>query len=848
MIEHCVLPAELPSAVSCATGELTVEVTESGTGNKKQSKFNALKQLTSTIDGYTSSDAVTTVYTYDGRGLLDRVTVDGVETADMDYDIAGNRYQIDDQSSGLTQFVFDSLGQVTQKTDAKGQKTLYTYDVLGRLTQRIDGYLDSGSITNNWVYDTATNGKGLLQSRGNPYVSETFVYDTHSRLVNRRATFSVSGYPGNGLYSTHQSYDSKGRPSVTTYPNNVAVTQTYSSRGYPYQLKRGSALLEQVETMDAFGNVTREKYGSNLYTNRIFDPNSGRLTSIETGTTSSPRYVQDLLYTWRTNSTLLKRTDQRNTASDLVETFTYDSMNRVKYATTTGGASRTKQFLYDRKGNLTLHTSNVSGDVDITGYTYHSTDKNRLLSFSRSGVSNQLSYDANGNVTRYTRSGDDRFIDYNAANQATRITIGSSASTSSPAARDEYWYGPDGERLARKASWSGGGLKVSWVGYIPGVSMERVYPVHDGSTSYRDKMMPSENVLLRYVVQGGSSSVHTQYLHRDHLGSVESVTSGTSEIRSLAYDAFGARRSSNWSKDITSGELADVQLDLDVYTQHGYTDHEHLDRTGLIHMKGRIYDPEIGRFLQPDPFVQAPSYSQSHNRYVYTFNSPLSYTDPTGFTSEPQECVNGVGSLCGRANDDPLGDLIRRERIRRVLESYDQQINRGNTGVRRNSQTSESTHEEVHPILAYVRSIDDFDTRIGAALSAHRQIDTAVRSFNSTPDPLLSWIFGRELGTDALRLRLEIGSVLVPLRMSLIREFSRFATGDAQEVADEVVLGTVNDVATEGKYLSKAAKAIGAVSLPLQIIEAYSWDAGVEVPIECGAQFGSDICGVVSPP
>ena len=64
---------------------------------------------------------------------------------------------------------------------------------------------------------------------------------------------------------------------------------------------------------------------------------------------------------------------------------------------------------------------------------------------------------------------------------------------------------------------------------------------------------------------------------------------------------------------------------------HGFTDHEQLDAVGLIHMNGRVYDPELGRFLSADPFVQAPLSSQSYNRYSYVFNNPLSFTDPSGF-------------------------------------------------------------------------------------------------------------------------------------------------------------------------------------------------------------------------
>jgi RHS repeat-associated protein len=63
----------------------------------------------------------------------------------------------------------------------------------------------------------------------------------------------------------------------------------------------------------------------------------------------------------------------------------------------------------------------------------------------------------------------------------------------------------------------------------------------------------------------------------------------------------------------------------------GYSGHEHLDHLGLIHMNGRVYDPEIGRFISADPYVQFPESTQGFNRYTYVANNPLSYTDPSGY-------------------------------------------------------------------------------------------------------------------------------------------------------------------------------------------------------------------------
>jgi RHS repeat-associated protein len=59
--------------------------------------------------------------------------------------------------------------------------------------------------------------------------------------------------------------------------------------------------------------------------------------------------------------------------------------------------------------------------------------------------------------------------------------------------------------------------------------------------------------------------------------------------------------------------------------------HEHIDHVGLVHMGGRVYDPEIGRFLSPDPFVQFAESTQGLNRYAYVGNNPLTHTDPSGY-------------------------------------------------------------------------------------------------------------------------------------------------------------------------------------------------------------------------
>ena len=62
----------------------------------------------------------------------------------------------------------------------------------------------------------------------------------------------------------------------------------------------------------------------------------------------------------------------------------------------------------------------------------------------------------------------------------------------------------------------------------------------------------------------------------------------------------------------------------------GYTGHEHLQGVNLIHMNGRLYDPVVHRFLQPDNFIQDPYNTQNFNRYSYVLNNPLKFTDASG--------------------------------------------------------------------------------------------------------------------------------------------------------------------------------------------------------------------------
>jgi RHS repeat-associated protein len=95
----------------------------------------------------------------------------------------------------------------------------------------------------------------------------------------------------------------------------------------------------------------------------------------------------------------------------------------------------------------------------------------------------------------------------------------------------------------------------------------------------------------------------------------------------------------------SSQPIANDQWLLD----RGYTGHEHLQSVGLIHMNGRLYDPKLHRFLQPDNFVQDPTNTQNYNRYGYVLNNPLKYTDYSGekWKITWSDIVSGVAIVGG---------------------------------------------------------------------------------------------------------------------------------------------------------------------------------------------------------
>ena len=114
------------------------------------------------------------------------------------------------------------------------------------------------------------------------------------------------------------------------------------------------------------------------------------------------------------------------------------------------------------------------------------------------------------------------------------------------------------------------------------------------------------------------------FIRPDHLGSPHVINDGFGkQVEVRLHEPFGRRV----DRDDPTLPLA-PSVSASPVTQ-GLTGHEQEDGLDLINIRGRIYDPKVGRFLSQDPVIGM--WGQRINRYSYVGNDPINRTDPSGF-------------------------------------------------------------------------------------------------------------------------------------------------------------------------------------------------------------------------
>ncbi len=568
---------------------------------------------------YDGGTAFKTQYRYDPQGnLIETIDADG-NSLTITYDDRDRKVSMSDPDMGQWFYRYNGFGELLGQTDSEGNTVNMSYDKLGRLVERREPLRNGSSerSTTTWVYDTAEGaGIGKLHSvsRSEDNFSQTFTYDS---LGRSQQSHTIIDEQGDGVgpednYFVTTAYDVFSRLERMVYPTGFSTRNHYNARGYLNRVTEATNddLFWQLEATDQFGNVTRESFGNEVESIMNYDARTGYLQDIHTISNGNVGVVQDNLYMFDNLSNLVGRNDRRVGAN---ETFTYDTLNRLRSA----NSSRygTKTYTYNDIGNI-LTKSDFSLDQDAANgpaYTYgernagpHAVTSVRL----RNGTTAQYNYDNNGRMI----NGNGRSIDWSSFNKPTRITRGS--------AEVNFIYGPDRARIVQQSTNS------STV-YLTGTGAHYEKETKDGVTSKRHFIYGGNGMAAIYTLRSNLTD-ETRYTHKDHLGSIETVTNEAGAV--VERRSFGPFGQSRTPDACTTAVCQTVQLIADsTTTNRGFTGHEHLEEVGLIHMNGRVYDPDLGRFLSADPNVQEPFNPQNLNRYSYVNNNPLSLTDPTGF-------------------------------------------------------------------------------------------------------------------------------------------------------------------------------------------------------------------------
>jgi RHS repeat-associated protein len=535
-------------------------------------KFNSMGEAIESIDNGGNS-----VYTkYYASGLPKEIQVEGQsQKTSFTYDIYGNRTLISDPDAGDISSVYNALGYLVSQTDNKNNTSSFTYDKSGRtLTKTI------GGVQTSYIYDTQF--KGAVSSVANSTNSISNAYDNLGRLSSQTETFTNSGV--NKTLTTSYTYDSYGRTLTKAWSTGYNLTYEYNSYGDLSKISNGNTVIWNGTGQNALGQFTG--YSQGAYSTTVAYNSYGDLSQVTTSGVRNMKYVFDNFKNLSSREDLL---------SNQKEIFAYDNLNRLSavnyYLNNVHITSADKTISYNNYGNIV----GKSGLADSIFYGENGYGPHAVTSVWNTGTYSPLN----------------QSISYTAFNKAETITDTLSDGT---LRKMQYVYGLDQQR--RESIYTEG--STTKTKYYFGDYEE----VTEGTSTKKYFYIDTPTGLAGIYVIDGSGTGALNYMFNDHLGSItEVINTTTGLITYQSFDAWGNPRSASSWIDASATAL---------FADRGFTGHEHLEAFSLINMNGRMYDPVLGRFLSPDPFVQMPDFSQKFNRYGYCNNNPLVYTDPDG--------------------------------------------------------------------------------------------------------------------------------------------------------------------------------------------------------------------------
>jgi len=600
-------------------------------GKRRISQSNALGQLinvweiqpadgeTEAIAFNTSSGALSlsglkTSYGYDTLSNLTTVNQGG-QTRSFTYSSLSRLKSATNPESGLIQYNYDNNGNLTQKTDARAVVTSYVYDALNRVTNRnysapanLPNYQATSNVT--YTYDNLPNAKGkLTKVESGSFRTEYQSFDILGRVTQSQQFVDGTSY---GVPMTY-TYNLSGALIEERYPSGRVVKNVLDNNGdlSMVQSKKnqnaGFWNYASNFTYTAAGAVSSMQLGNGRWESTAFN---SRLqpTQIALGNIQNATNLLKLNYDYGTtdNNGNVKSqtiTVQKSNQSPLVltQSYVYDSLNRLRSAEEKDVANQTtwkQTYSFDRYGNRTFDQANTSYPNSFTNPNISNPQID--VSSNRFTTGQGYTYDAAGNLLT---DAEGRTFTYDAENKQ-RSASNASGSLGT------YFYDGDGKRVKKVTN------------------SETVIFVYDALgklvAEYSTQLSPTPQV---------------QYLTNDNLGTPRINTDQNGAIVSrsdyLPYGeeivGFGGRSS---SEKYVSDDV-----------RQGFTGYIKDDETGLDFAQARMYKKELGRFTSTDPLLTTgrPTNPKTWNRYIYTLNNPLNFSDPTGL----YEC-SGTQKQCDK--------------------------------------------------------------------------------------------------------------------------------------------------------------------------------------------------------
>ena len=509
------------------------------------------------------------VYTLRADGQPKKITAPGNAITSFEYDEYGRKSAIIDPSAGKQTFTenYNADGTcISTVTDAQGRIITTTTDKYGRVTNA-----NKPEFSTTYTYNEDGQVKQEKYSNGG---FKSFEYDKYGRLVySIEGEYSIEGK--NGI-ETKITYDQGNISSIeylpVSNPFGANFTENYIYKnGCNTEIKVNDdkSIWKLVEEND-LGQPTKVVTGplERTYSYTVF----GLPTRRTVGN------IQDFSYNFDTHTgNLLSRTDNTR---HITETFKYDQLNRLNQI-------GTQQVEYTDNGNIIRMP-------DVGAMTYGNTAKPyQVTSLTPMGISvpvrdQQITYTSFQRPDSIMENGYTAFFNYDAEGERTSMTLKKGSDYISTKYYVSAKYESDDN-------------------YV-----ERLYL---GGDAYDAPAVCINNYGELFIY----------YIARDNLGSITHIFNEDGALeQELSYDAWGRLRNPD------TQEVYAPDKEPELFLGRGYTGHEHLPWFGLINMNARLYDPVLGRFLSPDPYVQMPDGTQSYNRYSYCMNNPLVYVDKDG--------------------------------------------------------------------------------------------------------------------------------------------------------------------------------------------------------------------------